>query len=472
MTVVTRFPPSPTGALHVGSARTALFNWLFARRHKGRFLLRIEDTDRQRSTPEAVESILDGLAWLGLQWDGEVTFQARNLDRHVAVARELLSRGMAYHCYCSQEELVAMREEARAQGRRVLYDRRWRDRNPADAPPDVAPVVRIKMPVDGETVIHDRVQGNVTLANEQLDDFVLLRADGTPTYMLSVVVDDYDSGVTHVIRGDDHLNNAFRQFHLYRAAGWSPPEYAHVPLIHGADGQKMSKRHGATSVQEYRNMGFLPEALRNYLLRLGWSHGDDEIISLDQAAEWFELDAIGRGAARFDIAKLESLNAHYLKEKPTSDLVDAVIPFLKETCTGAIDETVHQRLAAVMPHLAPRSRTLRQLAASAAFLVDRPSHPLQDQKAAKIINDGEALATLQRVYDDLDQIGTWDLTTLESTMRAKAEVWGVGLGKIAQPLRAALTGSSASPGIFELMQILGPDETRRRIEAVAGIRQP
>ncbi|PPR61848.1 MAG: Glutamate--tRNA ligase, partial [Alphaproteobacteria bacterium MarineAlpha4_Bin2] len=361
MAVVTRFPPSPTGALHIGSARTALFNWLFARHHLGQFVLRIEDTDRKRSTEEAVESIFDGLSWLGLEWDKEVTFQSENLERHADLAMQLLDNGMAYKCYCTPDELDAMRMERRKQGKRILYDRRWRDRGPEDAP-DCAPhAIRIKMPLEGETTIQDLVQGNVTISNEQLDDFIILRTDGTPTYMLSVVVDDHDTGISHVIRGDDHLNNAFRQFHLYKAAGWKPPEYAHIPLIHGADGQKLSKRHGATSVQEYREMGILPEALRNYLIRLGWSHGDDELISLEQAIEWFDLDAVGRAAARFDLAKLENLNAHYLRDGETESIVDAVIERLPNGITENVGNIERKRIIDALPHIARRAKTLAEL---------------------------------------------------------------------------------------------------------------
>lgn len=468
MTVVTRFPPSPTGALHIGSARTALFNWLYARRYGGRFLLRIEDTDRQRSTQAAVDSILDGLTWLGLNWDGDTTYQSGNLVRHVEVANQLLAHGMAYRCYCSQDELAEMRENARAAGHRVFYDRRWRDRDMSEAPSDISPVVRIKMPLGGETVIDDRVQGEVSVANEQLDDFVLLRADGTPTYMLSVVVDDYDAGVTHVIRGDDHLNNAFRQYHLYRAAGWEPPVYAHIPLIHGADGQKLSKRHGATSVQEYRDLGYLPEALRNYLLRLGWSHGDEEIIDLDRAVEWFDLDAVGRGAARFDIVKLENLNAHYIRGKPLADLFNAMLGMLQAKCETAIDAIVRQRIEKALPHLVPRARTLVHLADSAVFLVRRPAHPLADPKALKLLDD-TSVEVLLHVRDTIVSLTEWSAQRLEAAIRACAEELGIGLGRVAQPLRAALTGSTASPGIFEVMEILGREETLARITAVPSI---
>lgn len=465
MSIVTRFPPSPTGTLHIGSARTALFNWLFARHHGGKFLLRIEDTDRKRSTEEAVNSIFDGLTWLGLDWDGEATFQSHALRRHAEVAQMLLESGAAYRCYCTPEELEAMREAARAEGRRVFYDRRWRDRSPEDAPEGTPSVVRIKMPIDGSTTISDHVQGDVTVENEQLDDFILLRADGTPTYMLSVVVDDYDAGVTHVIRGDDHLNNAFRQFHLYQAAGWEPPQYAHIPLIHGADGQKLSKRHGATSVQEYRKDGFLPEALRNYLLRLGWSHGDDEIITSAQAIEWFDLGGVGRSPARFDMAKLESLNAHYLREAPAEELVSMLAEILAKDTGEAISDPVRVRLNAALPHLTPRAKTLLELANGAQFLVSAPVYPLNEPKAAKLL-DNAGVEVLAQMVPVLEALEDWSVDALEKAMRRKGEELGLGFGKIAQPLRVALTGSTASPGIFDVMVILGREESLSRLRAV------
>ena len=463
MTVVTRFPPSPTGSLHIGSARTALFNWLYARHHAGQFILRIEDTDRKRSTKEAVDSIFDGLTWLGLDWDGDPTFQSQKIERHAAVALDLLDRGMAYKCYCTPEELEAMRAKARAEGKPVFYDRRWRDRNPDDAPQDIPFVVRIKMPLDGETTIQDQVQGDVTIANEQLDDFIILRADGTPTYMLSVVVDDHDGGVNHVIRGDDHLNNAFRQFHLYRTAGWSVPEYAHIPLIHGADGQKLSKRHGATSVQEYRREGFLPEALLNYLLRLGWSHGDDEVISTDQAVSWFDLDTVGRAPARFDIEKLESLNAHYLREGGSQTVIDGVIACLREKHGIIVDTTGRQRIELALPHLAQRAKTLIELSDTAVFLIQAPSFPLIERKAQKILVNG-GIEVLRNIQDTLVEINAWNPDTLEATLRARAEELELGFGKIAQPLRAALCGSTASPGIFDVLVFLDRDESLARLQ--------
>ncbi len=465
MTVVTRFPPSPTGHLHIGSARTALFNWLYARHHGGRFLLRIEDTDRKRSTPEAIAAILDGLEWLGIEWDGEVTYQSRNAARHVAVAQRLLAEGKAYRCYCTPDELAEMRARARAEGRPVYYDRRWRDRDPGEAPEGVAPVVRIKMPLTGETTIVDLVQGEVRVPNEQLDDFILLRADGTPTYMLSVVVDDHDAGVTHVIRGDDHLNNAFRQYHLYRAAGWEAPDFAHIPLIHGPDGRKLSKRHGATAVQEYRDMGFLPAAMRNYLLRLGWSHGDDEIISTEQAIEWFDLDAVGRSPARFDFAKLESLNAHYIRECDNESLLELVAPRLESATGHRLGEEERRRLLAALDSLKPRAKTIAELAEKSSFLVSAPSFPLTDAKAARMLA-GEAPKLIAAAAKRLAEIRSWSTGEIEQTLRSLAEERGLGFGKLAQPLRVALTGSTVSPGIFEVMVALGREETLRRLAAV------
>ena len=461
MTVVTRFAPSPTGFLHIGGARTALFNWLYARHHGGSFRLRIEDTDRKRSTPEAIEAILEGLKWLGLEWDGEVVYQFSRAPRHAAMARKLLDEGRAYHCYCTPEELTAMREAARAEGRRALYDGRWRDRDPAEAPPDVPPVVRLKMPREGETVIKDLVQGEVTVANDQLDDMVLLRADGTPTYMLSVVVDDHDMEISQVIRGDDHLTNAFRQVQLFLALGWEPPAFAHIPLIHGADGAKLSKRHGALGVEAYRDLGYLPEALRNYLLRLGWSHGDEEIISTEQAVEWFDLDAVGRGAARFDFAKLDNLNGHYLREADDGRLLAMLQPILEERLGEAIDEAGQERLLRGMPGLKPRAKTLTELADAAQFYVAKVPLEMTD-KAAKLLAP-EARERLGRLYAALEAMETWSEEPLEDAIRGFAEAEAVKLGQVAQPLRAALTGSTASPGIFEVMAILGQVESLARI---------
>ena len=466
MSVVTRFPPSPTGYLHIGSARTALFNWLFARHHGGRFRLRIEDTDRARSTQDAVDAIIKGLEWLELDWDGDIVFQSRNAGRHVAVAEELLARGQAYRCYASPEELAAMRTAAKAAGSPVLYDRRWRDRDPADAPEGVRPVIRIKMPLEGETVIDDLVQGPVRVDNAQLDDFVLLRADGTPTYMLSVVVDDHDMGMTHVIRGDDHLNNAFRQYHLFKAMDWPVPAFAHIPLIHGADGQKLSKRHGAVGVEAYRALGYLPEAMRNYLLRLGWSHGDDEIIATEQAVAWFGLDAVGRSAARFDLDRLESLNAHYLREADDTRLLALTEPLLADRAQRPLSDDERARVAAGLPGLKTRAKTLVELADNALFYIVPPSFPLANAKAAKLL-EGDAAALLADIAVEIAAIAPWDATTIEEALRMAAERRGLGLGKLAQPLRAVLTGSNASPGVFEIMAILGREAVLARIAAAS-----
>ncbi len=460
MSVVTRFAPSPTGFLHIGGARTALFNWLFARHHGGRYLLRIEDTDRARSTGAAIQAILDGLGWLGLQGDELPVFQSARQDRHAEVARQLLARGAAYYCYCTPEELQAMREQARAEGRSTSYDGRWRDRDPAEAPAGVLPVIRLKAPRTGETIIADRVQGEVRFDNAQLDDMVLLRSDGTPTYMLSVVVDDHDMGVSHIIRGDDHLVNAARQTQLYRAQGWTVPEFAHIPLIHGPDGAKLSKRHGALGVDAYRELGFLPEALRNYLLRLGWSHGDDEIISTEQAIAWFDLDAVGKGAARFDMARLTNLNAHYLRATDDRTLVGLIAPRL-EARGHRLDAQALGRLEAGMAGLKPRASTLVELAASATFYVAARPLTLSD-KAAQLL-DATGRERLAGLVPALREVAEWQPAALEQVVRDYALALDLGLGQIAQPLRAALTGSTASPGIFEVMAVLGPDEALARI---------
>jgi glutamyl-tRNA synthetase len=465
MSVTVRFAPSPTGFLHIGGARTALFNWLFAKHHRGTFRLRIEDTDRARSTQEAVDAIVDGMRWLELDWDGEIVFQSKQIARHAEAARQLLAAGKAYHCFCTPAELEAMREKARAEGRSVRYDGTWRDRDPKTAPPGVPPVIRLKAPQTGETMIEDRVQGRVTVANEQLDDLIILRADGTPTYNLSVVVDDHDMTISHVIRGDDHFNNAFRQTQIYRALGWTVPEFAHVPLIHGPDGAKLSKRHGALGVDAYRDMGYLPEALRNYLLRLGWSHGDDEIISTAQAIEWFELDAVGRAPARFDFAKLGNLNAHYLKTTSDARLAALVAPLIEKSLSVALDATAHARLEAAMPGLKPRAKTLVELAQIAHFYIAPRPIPVDD-KAKAIL--GPATNLLTELAAGLGNT-PWDAASLEAAVRDFAEARGMKLGEAAQPLRAALTGSIASPPIFEVMAVLGRSESLARLaDASAG----
>jgi glutamyl-tRNA synthetase len=450
--------------LHIGGARTALFNWLFARHHGGRYLLRIEDTDRARSTEAAIEAIFEGLGWLGLSGDEPPVFQSQRQERHAEVARKLLARGAAYLCYCTPEELAEMRARARAEGRSAVYDGRWRDRDRSDAPPGVPPVVRLKAPRHGETIIEDRVQGTVRFANEQLDDMVLLRSDGTPTYMLSVVVDDHDMGVSHIIRGDDHLVNAARQTQIYRALDWPVPVFAHIPLIHGSDGAKLSKRHGALGVEAYREMGFLPEALRNYLLRLGWSHGDDEVISTEQAIAWFDLDAVGKGAARFGMAKLTNLNAHYLRATEDAKLARLIAPRL--TAAGhAVDEAALARLQAGMAGLKPRTTTLVELAARATFYIATRPLTLSD-KAARLLGPA-ARERLKGLLPALASLPVWDEATLEQAVRSCAEALGIKLGEIAQPLRAALTGSDASPGIFEVMAVLGREEVLGRIEDAA-----
>ncbi len=461
MSVVTRFAPSPTGFLHIGGARTALFNWLFARHNNGRFLLRIEDTDRERSTEAAIAAIFDSLSWLGLDWDEEPIFQSHRRERHTEVARAMVDAGHAYLCYASPEELTEMREKARAEGRPPIYDGRWRNRDPAEAPAGVDPVVRLKAPRDGETVIRDHVQGEVRVANQQLDDMVLLRANGTPTYMLAVVVDDHDSGITHIVRGDDHLTNAARQTQIYQAMDWPVPEFAHVPLIHGPDGAKLSKRHGALGAESYRDEGFLPEALCNYLLRLGWSHGDDEIISTEQAVAWFDLDGIGRSPARFDLAKLTSLNLHYIKASEPQHLAGLVQPMIEQRLGHGLDSAAQERLVAVVPSLQERVKTLVELADNALFFFQ--SRPIEiEPKAAKALAgaDPDLMAGL---IEALAGTTSWQTTDLEALVRQFAEENELGLGKVAQPLRAALTGRSVSPPVFDVLAIFGREECLARL---------
>jgi len=464
MTVRTRFAPSPTGMLHIGGARTALFNYLFARHHNGQFLLRIEDTDRARSTPEAIQVILEGLAWLELNPDEPPIFQSSRVARHVEVAQQLLAAGHAYRCYCTAEELQAMRERALAEGRPPRYDGRWRDRDPSEAPPGVPPAIRLKAPRTGETVVYDLVQGEVRVANAELDDMILLRSDGTPTYLHAVVVDDHDMGITHVIRGDDHLTNTFRQVQIYQAMGWKPPEFAHLPLIHGPDGTKLSKRHGAVSVLEFRAQGFLPEALCNYLLRLGWGHGDLEVISREEAIRLFDLSGVGRAASRMDYAKLLHLNGVWLRRADDERLVAEVVARLAGMPGLVLDEVAKTRIRALMPALKERAKTLNELAESAAFLV----HPLplpMDAKARALL-DAEAramLADLAKVLEETDFIPA----ALKAALHHYAVRHGKKLGEIAQPLRAALTGSTVSPPIDETLAALGREEALARIRAVA-----
>jgi glutamyl-tRNA synthetase len=458
---VCRFAPSPTGFLHIGGARTALFNWLFARHHGGRFRLRIEDTDRQRSTPEAVDAILNGLRWLELDWDDEVVHQFARASRHAEIAHELLRQGKAYRCYCTPEELEEMRARARAEGRPPRYDGRWRDRDPADAPAGVRPAIRIKAPTEGETVIRDLVQGDVVIRNDQLDDMILLRGDGTPVYMLSVVVDDFDMGVTHVIRGDDHLNNAARQMMVIQAMGWPVPTYAHIPLIHGPDGAKLSKRHGALAVEAYRDMGYLPEAMRNYLLRLGWAHGDAEIIPTAQAIEWFDLDAVGRSAARFDFAKLGSINGHYIRERDDDSLAALAIAQLEREPGRPVDVAARARIRAGMAGLKQRAKTIVELAESAEFYCHARPIPIAES-GRKLLTDA-ARSRLLGLRERLEALPDWDARAIEGEARAATEAAGIKLGDVAQPLRAALTGTNVSPPIFEVMQVLGREESLGRI---------
>jgi len=458
---VCRFAPSPTGFLHIGGARTALFNWLFARHHGGTFRLRIEDTDRQRSTPEAVDAILDGLRWLGLDWDDEVVHQFARAQRHAQIAHELLREGKAYRCYCTPAELDEMRARARAEGRPPRYDGRWRERDPRDAPAGVMPSIRIKAPTSGETVIRDRVQGDVVIRNDQLDDMILLRGDGTPVYMLSVVVDDFDMGVTHVIRGDDHLNNAARQMMVIEAMGWPVPVYAHIPLIHGPDGTKLSKRHGALAVEAYRDMGYLPEAMRNYLLRLGWAHGDAEIVSTKQAIEWFDLDAVGRSAARFDFAKLGSINGHYIRERDDESLTALALAQLAREPGRPVSDAARARLRAGMPGLKQRAKTIVELAESAEFYCH--ARPIPIAESGRKLLDAAARTRLVALCERLSALPAWTAQAIEAETRAAAEAGSIKLGDIAQPLRAALTGTNVSPPIFEVMQVLGREETLGRI---------
>jgi glutamyl-tRNA synthetase len=466
MTVVTRFAPSPTGFLHIGGARTALFNWLYARGRGGKMLLRIEDTDRERSTQAAIDAILDGLTWLGVDWDGETVYQFSRAARHREVAEQLLAAGHAYRCYAGPEELAQMREAARSEGRARLYDGRWRDRDPGEAPPGVKPAIRLKAPLTGETVIEDQVQGRVVWQNENLDDLVLLRSDGTPTYMLAVVVDDHDMAVTHVIRGDDHLTNAARQKQIYDALGWPVPVMAHIPLIHGPDGSKLSKRHGALGVDAYRAMGYLPIALRNYLVRLGWSHGDQEIFSTAEMVAAFDLPQIGRSPARFDFAKLESLNGHYIRGSSDAALLSAIDQLLPHIANGAdiagrLTPRVREQFLAAAPSLKERAKTLLELIEGAHFLLASRPVPVDDKAAALL--SPEAKATLQDIAGDLAAVEPWNAEETERAVRAFAEHKALKLGAVAQPLRAALTGRTTSPGIFEVMVLLGKDESLARI---------
>jgi glutamyl-tRNA synthetase len=482
--VVTRFAPSPTGYLHIGGARTALFNWLYARHTGGKMLLRIEDTDRERSTEPAIAAILNGLRWLELDWDGEPLHQFARAERHREVAEQLLAAGKAYHCYLSQAEIEAMREAISAERELAKKEKRspkgpqtiqspWRHRDPKSAPPGVKPVIRLKAPLEGETVIEDRVQGRVVWKNADLDDMVILRSDGTPVYNHAVVVDDHDMGITHVIRGVDHLTNAARQVQIYKAMGWDVPVFAHVPLIHGPDGAKLSKRHGSPAIETYRAMGYLPAGLRNYLARLGWSHGDDEIFSTEQMIQWFDIDDINKSPARLDFAKLADVNAHYIRQATTQELLSRIKDFLPEAEGGPelmarIKAIGWEKLEAALPSLKERAKTLKDLVEGAGYLL--ATRPLSlDEKADKAL-DGEAQATLASVLQRLEAVTPWDVPTLEAAVRDFAEQNGLKLGKVAQPLRAALTGRTVSPPVFDVMVVLGREEAIGRIRDQA--KQP
>ncbi|HYW62758.1 MAG TPA: glutamate--tRNA ligase [Bradyrhizobium sp.] len=465
--VVTRFAPSPTGFLHIGGARTALFNWLYARKHGGKMLLRIEDTDRERSTPEAIDAILDGLQWLGLHWDGDVIYQFQRAARHREVAEQLLAEGKAYRCYATPEELAAMRETARAEGRTRLYNGIWRDRDSAEAPAGIKPTIRLRAPREGETVIDDQVQGRVAWQNENLDDLVLLRGDGNPTYMLAVVVDDHDMSVTHIIRGDDHLINAARQKQIYDALGWQLPSMSHIPLIHGPDGSKLSKRHGALGVEAYRAMGYVPAALRNYLVRLGWGHGDQEIFSTEEMIEAFDLPAVGRAAARFDFAKLENLNGHYIRHTDDQSLVTMFEDVLTHVPDGPalkakLNATTRAQLLQAMPELKQRAKTLLELIDGANFIfADRP---LEIEPKAAALLTPETRELIGKLRQALEPVSPWSAETTEAAMRGFAEAGNLKLGAVAQPLRVALTGRTTSPGIFNVLAVLGRQESLARLD--------
>jgi len=464
--IITRFAPSPTGFLHIGGARTALFNWLYAKKHGGKMLLRIEDTDRQRSTKEAIDAILDGLKWLGLDWDGDVIHQFSRAGRHREVAESLLASGKAYRCYATPEELAVMREKARAEGRTRLYDGMWRDRDPSEAPAGMKPTIRLRAPQTGETVIEDQVQGRVVWQNENLDDLVLLRGDGTPTYMLAVVVDDHDMAVTHIIRGDDHLINGARQKQIYEALGWDVPNMSHIPLIHGPDGSKLSKRHGALGVDAYRAMGYLPVALRNYLVRLGWSHGDQEIFSTQEMIDAFDLSGIGRSAARFDFAKLENLNGHYIRQADDQSLVTLFEDMLNYVPNGSnlkdkLNDTTRSQLLRAMPSLKERAKTLIELIDGSYFIfADRP---IAIEPKATTLLTPENRELIGRIRAALEEVTPWTAEATESAMRSFAEANSLKLGAVAQPLRVALTGRTTSPGIFEVLEVLGRDECLARL---------
>ena len=469
MPPIVRFAPSPTGYLHIGGARTALFNWLFAKHCGGKFLLRVEDTDRERSTPESVQTILEGMQWLGLDWDNKdyagrgYYSQFEQRERHAEVARQMVANGTAYYCYASPEELTAMREEQKAKGLPQRYDGRWRDRSTSEAPKDVKPVIRLKAPQSGETIVADQVMGSITVQNSQLDDMVLLRGDGTPTYMHAVVVDDHDMGITHVIRGDDHMTNTFRQVQIYKAMGWDVPIFAHLPMILGPDGAKLSKRHGAPAVSDYRDRGYLPEAIRNYLLRLCWAHGDDEMISTEQAIQWFDFDGIGKSPARFDFVKLNHVNAHYIGLADNERLANLTKPFLATLLERDLTNDEHALLVRALPDIKPRVQTAKEIAEVALFYFKRIA---PDEKAQKLLTP-EAKTHLQELVTRLKVVPDFTAEALEGVARSYAEEKTLKLGGIAQPLRAALSGSTVSPPIFTAAMLLGRDEVLARIAVYA-----
>ena len=461
MKVITRFAPSPTGYLHIGGVRTALFNWLFAKNNNGLFKLRIEDTDIKRSTQEAKEAIINGLKWLDLNWDKEEIYQSKRIERHKEIGNELLKLGHAYKCYCSPEELAEMREKARKEKRAPRYNGKWREKDESDAPRDIKPVIRIKCPQTGSTNINDIVQGDISIKNNELDDFIIIRSDGTPTYMLSVVVDDYDMGVTHVIRGDDHFTNTFRQKHIYNALDWKLPKYAHIPLIHGMDGGKLSKRHGALGVDSYDDMGYLKETMLNYLLRLGWSHGDKEIISREEAIKLFNLDSIGKSSAKFDIERLTSLNAYYIENKKNEELVSAIKNYYAYKKNVTITNSNLKLILNGMNGLKTRARTINELAEMCSFYIEKAPITL-DKKSRKVLNN-ENINTLKLYYKQLLKLEKWNKEEIEEDIKMYCQVNNINLGKLAQPLRAAITGKSVSPGLYELMEVLGKNETLARI---------
>jgi len=461
MTVITRFAPSPTGMLHIGSARTALFNWLYSKHNNGKYRLRIEDTDKKRSTEEAIEAILEGLEWMGIKTDGDPVYQSHNISRHIEIAEQLLSEKKAYKCYCTPEELEAMRNDAIKKGKPMKYDGRWRDKDPSDAPNGVKPVIRFKAPDTGTTNLTDLIQGNVTVANKELDDMIILRADGTPTYMLSAVVDDYDMGITHIIRGDDHLTNAFRQIQIYKACGWKVPIFAHMSLILAPKGGKLSKREGALAISEYRNMGYLPEALNNYLLRIGWSHGDQEIISIKEAIQWFDIKNVGKAAAKLDMQKLDNLNAHYVRSCEDKELIPLVTHCLKEKFNMTIEEKGKKMLMNGMKSLKQRAKSIMDLSENSLFFFKRPT---SISKEILGLIDEKANVRVSEVMKEMEKTNDWKAEKIEGIVRQYSEKEEIKLGDIAQPMRIALTGSTMSPPIFETIEILGRKETLLRLQ--------